>query len=253
MKTEAEEKKIKASEEKNGSGISNLLVLIMSAVFVLMASLMIFVSGVRVEYLCYAVCAAAVIAGIVMIVRYFMTDAYRNMNAYGFSFGTLLTILGICGFLKAQAMVAALITILGIILLLSGIIVLQHSLDLHRMNDVACIPVMIIAILILGCAVVIILQPMADKFGYDSYVWWMLLVSGALSFLINIYTLIRVKLFKKKEIKAEQAAEAAQVAEAEKTEEVPSEAETPAAEADAEVSESTDEDPFLTASENGEL
>ena len=191
--------------EKKETGLTNLIVIVMSIIFAGMSALMIFVTGVAIEYLIYAICAAAVIVGIVMIVRYFMTDAYRNMNAYGFSIGTLFVLLGICGFLRASDMAGAFLVILGIVLLLAGIIMLQHSLDLYRMRDVLRIPTMILAIAVLICALMAILQPFKVSIEYSVVIWWMILVVGGISLLVNIYTLIKVKLFDKKEKKQAEA------------------------------------------------
>ena len=184
---------------KKESGLTNLIVIIMSIIFAGMSALMIFVDGVAIEYLIYAICAAAVIVGIVMIVRYFTKDAYKNVNAYGFSIGTLFVILGICGLLRVNAMAGAVLVILGIVLLLAGIIMLQHSLDLYRMGDVLRIPTLILAVAVLVCAIMAILQPFQNVIDYSVVIWWMILVSGGISFIINIYTLIKVKLYEKKE------------------------------------------------------
>lgn len=182
-------------------GVTNILIIVMTLVFIAMSAVMIFLDGIKVVYLCYSMCVAGIVTGIIMIVRYFVTDAYRNVKAYGFSLGTLLVILSLCGILKANQMAEAFLIILGMILLLAGIFVLQHSLDLRRLNDILWIPALIVASLILICSVVVILQPMEDRFRYDVYVWWVFLFSAALSLLINIYTMIKVSLYKRKEEK----------------------------------------------------
>lgn len=207
--------------EKRSVGLTNILVIVMSLIFVGMSALVIFVEGVETVFLCYAICVAAIIVGIYMIVHYFMTDAYRNVNAYGFSIGTLLVILGICGLLRAEQMAGAFIVILGIILLLSGIIVLQHSMDLRRMEDVIWIPALIVSALILICGIMAIIKPFEEKIDYSKYVWWMIMISGGLGILINLYTMIRVALFKKKETKLAAKAEAEkEAAKADNTESV---------------------------------
>lgn len=186
--------------EKN-TGTANLVIIVFSVVFIILSALMIFVKEITTEYLCYGVCAAGVIAGIAMIIRYFMTDAFKNVNAYGFSLGVLFIILSICGLLRVSMMAAAIITILGVILLLSGVIILQHSLDLRRLKDVLWIPVIIISVLVLGCSVAVIIQAFAEKIPYENVVWWMILVVAVLNLIINIYTTVKVSLFTKKERK----------------------------------------------------
>lgn len=186
-------------EEKKQNSLTNISVILVSLAFIGMSALMIFVEGTKTIFLCFAICAVAIIAGIVLIVRYFMTDAYQNVNAYGFSFGTLLIILGICGMVKAEQMAAAFIVILGIILLLLGVMVLQYSLDLRRMKDVIWAFSLVVSILILICSIMVIVQPFADKIDYGTIAWWMILCSGGVGVLANLYTMIKVTLFNKKE------------------------------------------------------
>jgi len=199
------------NKEKKQNISTNVYVLIISIALITMSALMLFVEGLKIIFLCYTLCAVAIIAGICMIVRYFITDAYRNVNAYGFSLGTFFVMLGICGMLKASQMSDIFIIILGIILLLSGVIALQHTLDLRRMEDKVWIPALVVALIILICSIVIILQPFSSKINYDLFVWWFTLVSEILALILNLYTLIRVNAIIKKE--KEQIAEEQSVSE----------------------------------------
>lgn len=190
-------------EEKKSFGATNILVLVISAILIGMASMMIFVEGVKTVYFCYAICIVGIISGICIIVRYFKTDSYKNVNAYGFSIGTMIVILGICGLIRADEMAKGFLVILGIILLFGGVIVLQHSMDLRRMADPVWVFAFIISAIIMICSITVIIRPLQLQIDYERTAWWLLMISGGLSFIINIYTIIRVFLFKKKEEKSE--------------------------------------------------
>lgn len=183
---------------KKKIGLTNILVLILGIVFTAIAAVMLFVGQFELVYLIYGISAAAIIYGIVMIIRYFTTDAFKNSNEYGFSVGTLIVIIGVCALIKAKEIASASVIILGLFLLLAGVVVLQYSMDLHRIKAFISSIVLLVSVLIIACSVMVILQPLKDKIQYDTVSWWMVLVSGALSLIIDIYTMIRIKIFKKK-------------------------------------------------------
>ena len=208
MKKKAAENTQEITEKKD-TRMTNLLVILTAVVFAAIAAVVLFVPGLELkpEYLGYLIGAALVIVGIVFIVRYFVTDAYKNMNAYGFSAGTLLVILGICALLRADAIGIVFDLVLGIAVLLMGIIILQHSLDLKRMSDFMWVVALISSLLAVACGVIMILKPSPETIDYAKYNWWAVLISSGLGFIFNIYTLIRVAIFNKHEKKtAEQEA-----------------------------------------------
>ena len=190
-------------EKKDPKNMTNLVVILMALVFIGLAAIMLFVPDIELkpEYLCYVVGAAVVIAGIVQIVRYFITDAYKNMNEYGFSIGTLCVILGICILLRASVIGGVIDLFLGCFVLLMGVVMLQHSLDLRRMADATWGLVIVLAALSMLCGVGLILKPSPDKIAYASYIWWIVLIVSAVGFLVNIYTMIRLAVYKHKENK----------------------------------------------------
>ncbi len=191
------------NKETNSRGVTNLIVIVTALIFMALSSLVLFVPDVifKPSYLCYVVGGAVIIVGIVQIVRYFVNDAYRNMNEYGFSIGTLMIILGICVLLRAEVISGVIDLVLGVVVLLMGIIMLQHSLDLKRMNDAVWGLVIVIAALVIACGVVLILKPSPLQISYEVLIWWIVLISSALGLIVNLYTMIRIALYTHKEKK----------------------------------------------------
>ena len=200
-------KKDENTPVKNETGepksTTNLLVILMAAIFIALSVLMLFIPDldIKPEFFIYVVGGAVIIAGIVLIVRYFITDAYENMNEYGFSAGTLCVIIGICILLRAAVIAGVIDLILGTSVLLMGIIMLQHSLDLKRMGDTVWGIVIVLASLSIISGVSLMLKPAPEKIKYSSFVWWIVLVVSVLGLIVNIYTMIRVALYKRKEKK----------------------------------------------------
>ncbi len=188
---------------KSARGVTNLGVILTALVFIALSAVVLFMpeAGFKPSYLCYVVGSAVIIVGIVQIVRYFVNDAYRNMNEYGFSIGTLLGILGVCILLRAEVISGVIDLVLGVVVLLMGIVMLQHSLDLKRMSDAVWGLVIVISALVIACGVILILKPSLLQISYDTIIWWAVLISSALGLLVNIYTMIRIALFTHKEKK----------------------------------------------------
>ena len=174
-------------------------------VLMIVAALLLFVPQIKLIYMCYFMCSVTMIAGIYMIVRYFMTDAFRNMNEYGFSVGVLIVVLGVCGIIRAEKLADSFVILLGIALACSGIVKLQYALDLKRMKDnIVSYIVLAISIFVICVAVLVILQPFEGKDWFQAEIarWYVMLIDGGLGVLLFIYMAIRLKLYNKAEKKA---------------------------------------------------
>lgn len=214
------------TKEKQGI-LGTVLVISLSVVLMIVATLLLFVPQIKILYICYFICGVAIAAGIYMIVRYFMTDAFQNVNEYGFSEGVLLVILGICGMLRAQNLAASFVTILGIALSFSGIVKLQYAMDLKRMKDFMWVVALIISAVVLIWSIFVILQPFAGKGWFETVSWYTMLADGVLGLLLLGYMALRIKFYKKKELK-----------EAQKEEQITGTVATPAADAASQTADS---------------
>ncbi len=195
---EAEVKK-----ESRGGGSANLLVIVMSLVFAAISAVMLFVKGIEPVFIVCVVAGVLLIAGVTMIVRYFVKDEYLNLNAYGFSIGVLMIMLSIVAFLRADSIFEAIVIVLGMVLLTLGIIVMQYSLDLKRMSDAIWGLYIVLATLIILCGMLSLLQP--GSLDYESYVWWAVMISSAISVIVNVHLMIRLAIFNKREKKNAEA------------------------------------------------
>lgn len=192
-------------EQNKQSAFGSWIVMILSMVLMIVAALLLFVPQIKLIYMCYFMCSVTMIAGIYMIVRYFMTDAFRNMNEYGFSVGVLIVVLGVCGIIRAEKLADSFVILLGIALACSGIVKLQYALDLKRMKDnIVSYIVLAISIFVICVAVLVILQPFEGKDWFQAEIarWYVMLIDGGLGVLLFIYMAIRLKLYNKAEKKA---------------------------------------------------
>ena len=181
--------------------------IILSAISILLGVLFLFVPQVQVTTLCYVFCAALIVAGIVAIVSFFMSEAYKKVDDYHFASGVVLLILGICGLLRVNDLARDFETYLGLVVLILGVVILQGTVQLRVLNNVMWIVELILTVVTLFGAIVILANIKAVMNAIDGFTYWVLIVAGAASVVSLIISSLGVHRNKKKESKAQAAAE----------------------------------------------
>lgn len=177
---------------------------IMDVLLACSGAALLFIPNLQLVYIIYGFLSLVVIAGIIMMIRYFMTNSYKDFNAYGFSEGTLLVILGICGLVKATALESVFYTGIGLVLIFSCVIKLQYTLDLSRMGDKLFYLLLVLVLVLTGCGIAVLLNPFTDPAKYTSFVHLLLLIDGAFSLLFMLYLALRIRAYTKKEAKEQE-------------------------------------------------
>lgn len=180
-------------EKTNGT----LMILGAAVLGILLGLFLLLFPGAQMIQIVYAIGIILIVAGIISIVRYFMTESYRRLNCYTFSAGALMVVLGVCALLRAEIVSSYLIICLGVLLLASGVIKLQNALDLEAMKDKAWMVILIIAVAVMICGAVVLLNPFENKNDLNYFTYIMLVVDGALSLFSVIYLTIRLRRFQK--------------------------------------------------------
>ena len=151
--------------------------------------------------ICYVFAAAVVVCGIVLIVRYFMSEGYKNIHEYGFSAGVLLTVAGLLALIKAQEMSQWLIVAMGCLMLLASVFKLQTALDLRAIGDKLFWLWLVITVIFVGCAAVIIIDPFTahDETLLITFAQFSLIADGIATLASVIYLWLRLRHPRKEE------------------------------------------------------
>lgn len=176
-------------------------IIVAEILYALLGVVLLLVPGIELIHICYGLSILLVFAGIVLIVRYFMTESYRNLNEYGFSIGILGVILGMCALVRAQLWVKSFLPVLGIALLLMAVTKLQYAMDLKSMKDRMWILVLAVAVLLTGGAVCVVINPFKVEETRQKITCYLLILDGILGVVGNLYLYIRLRLFKRAEDK----------------------------------------------------
>lgn len=166
-----------------------------AVLFILVGCVMLFVDGMQELYLIYMISALLIALGIGLIVKYFVTEAYRSMHDYGFSGGALVVILGGCALARARQMTTQIGAFVGLLVLAVAVVMLQQAMQLHIMRKKAWIPVLAISLVTLLSSVLLLFDLQSVTGKVKGFAYWVLLTSGVLTLLCMLVSGIGVKLF----------------------------------------------------------
>lgn len=169
--------------------------------FILVGAVMLFVEGIQELYLTYMMSALLIALGIGLVVKYFVTEAYRSMHDYSFSGGVLVVILGGCALARADQVTAQLAAFVGLLVLIAAVVMLQQTMQLHIMRKKVWVVVLVISLVTLLAAVLILFDIRSITGRIDGFEYWALLVSGILALFCMVVSGIGVKLFLRQEKK----------------------------------------------------
>ena len=174
--------KNKFYQKENGKGISYILMILMSLLCVVIAGLLLFVPAIEVSTVCYTFCTGFILWGILHISKFFLSHAYRKRNDYSFSMGVLLIVLGCCGMIRMDAIIAKKDICFGMITLCMGILTLQSAIQLNALQNKYWMWDMAAAFVLILCSVFVITE-------------WVLFVAGLISVfnIIFVTRLINIK------------------------------------------------------------
>lgn len=187
-------------EQESNKQIATHFVISIAVIYILLASLLLFVPQIQLITLSYFLCSILVITGIVLIVRYFITDAYKNINEYGFSIGVFTVILGMCALVRVEQVANSFILCIGISLLMTSVIKLQNALDLNNLKEKTWVIMLGIAFAFLICSIIIIINPFAEKATLCNFSYRIMIMDGVITLLSNFYLYFMIRKNNKKQV-----------------------------------------------------
>lgn len=166
-----------------------------AALFILVGGVMLFVDGIKEVYLIYMISAILIALGIGLIVKYFVTEAYRSMHDYGFSGGALIVILGGSALARAGQLAAQIAVFVGLLVLAVAVVMLQQAMQLHIMRKKVWAVVLAISLVTLLAAVLLLFDIGSVTGKIDGFAYRILLGSGVLTLLCMLISGIGVRIF----------------------------------------------------------
>lgn len=173
---------------------NSVFLIVFPLCYILIGAMFQFVPDINPRVVAIVLATCVIVSGTVMIARYFLQGAFRDLYSYEFSFGAFAVIAGICMMIAASKIGDLLLVLLGVCMLMTSIIKVQNSIQLIGMKRRTWIPVMVIAVLLIAADILVIINPFADKENfYKLYTNILLMTDGVLSFVINVLMHIRAR------------------------------------------------------------
>lgn len=155
--------------------------LLLPIIYIVLGILLLFIDGIEPKTFANLLGALMMVAGAALVIHYFLSHAYMDMGAYGFSIGMLAIILGICILIKSEEVGASLSVLLTICIMLTAIIKLQNAIQLKFLKNVMWIPVLCVSLAFLACTILITVNPFENNVR-DTFTYIVLLCDGVVSF-----------------------------------------------------------------------
>ena len=181
-----EEKVIMNTNDKNVTEVNNtrpdgmVMQIVTSLLCIGIGSLLIFMPGVNMLYLCYCFCAALIVVGVIMIVSYFVSEAYKRLNDYRFAIGVLLIILGCIELLRAKILAEEIMFIIGLVTLILAVIIMQSAVQMKILKSGAWVVQLIFTIVSLVGAIFVLIdfKPVMQK--VEGFAYYVMVIVGVL-------------------------------------------------------------------------
>lgn len=195
------------------NGSKTVLVYAIAVLYVVLGLAFLCIPQLEAMHLCYLLAICLILLGVVRIAEYFIRESYQNSAQYGFSVGVVAIILGICAIVRVEQFVSVFHIFLGIGILLTAVIKLQHALDLRALQAGGYLWVLIVAVVMILAASVVLFDPFSDEELKNRVTYMIMIGDGLLTVISTTYLLICVRRYHRNVDRADAAA--AEIVEAE--------------------------------------
>ena len=192
------EEKVEEKKEVRSANYAGIIASVMvSVLLTLTGSLMTFVPGMKLLYFCYVGGGSCLVLGLGLLVRYFYKEEYRLVSNYDFSIGVIAII-------RAKTVTERFSVCLGALILLVGVFMLQHAVQMIELKGKLWPFLLILSglMVLLGVLILLNFREFISKRPDIFYI--LLIVAGVSGILSQIIVGIRSKRFRKEERKQEE-------------------------------------------------
>lgn len=130
-----------------------------AGIYVILGIVMIAFPETTMKTFCLVLGTIGVILGMINLVSYFSRDVMDSVYKYDFAGGIIMILAGIAFIVKMDKIIELIPMILGVLIIASGLIKLQHSIDLKRIDFNGWVYVLVFSLLCLSVGAVCVLQP----------------------------------------------------------------------------------------------
>ncbi len=200
-----------AKEPKEGAGRREDWLgtqIILSLISIALGAILLFAKSFSIGTLCYVFSIALIFAGVACVARFFLKKGYRSLRDYNFSIGVLLILLGIVGLIRNEALAGEFQGYLAFVVMVLGVILLQGAVQMRIMESNLWVVNLIFTIIVLAAGTIVLAGSESVFPKVEGFVYWALLVAGALSLISLVMVSLTIRSWTKKRDRLRESQEA---------------------------------------------
>lgn len=185
------------TKHKSGN-ISATVAVILTSLFLIVLGLVMFsVKTTMFGPFCKLLSLIIVIIGLYSMISYFIKDQYKNTGNYGFVTGASILALGAIAFINSGNLVAVFPLILGYIILVLGLLLIQHTIDMKLLQKGPWALSLVFAVILFVCGIFVIVNP--DSFVDTNFYSFciILIIAGGFTIVSTVCYMVSVMRFNK--------------------------------------------------------
>ncbi len=167
-------------------------ILMFSFIYVLIGLILLVVSDAPMLAISYIFAVLLMITGLVLVMYYIGRDVTPENESYDLVAGVIAATAGVYLMIHARVLCPWMPAVMGFLVLLSGLITFQNSLDMRRMKQVFWAPVFVVAIASLALGFVILFYPFEKTSNWLRVIGASMLLSGGIDVVTAIWQTVRI-------------------------------------------------------------
>lgn len=186
------------AEVNKENRFGTFLVYMIAVLYITLGVVFLAVPDLEAKHICYLLAICLILIGAIRIGEYFLREGYKNINQYGFSAGLLFMILGICVIIKIEQFTGIFHLCLGVGILLTAVIKIQHTMDLRVLRDRGFVLFLILSAAMTVCGALILVNPFPEEATRNQFTYIVMIADGVLSIVSTSYLMVRIRSFTRK-------------------------------------------------------
>ncbi|MCM1495110.1 MAG: threonine synthase [Bacteroides sp.] len=166
--------------------------LIFSVIYVLIGLILLVMSDASMLTVSYVFSVLLIITGLILVMYYIGREVTPENESYDLVAGVVAGAAGVYLLIHAKALYPLLPSVMGLLVLLSGVITFQNALDMRRMKQVFWAPVFLISLVSIALGFVILYVPFEKSGNYLRVIGVSMFISGGIDIVTAIWQTVKL-------------------------------------------------------------
>lgn len=135
------------------------IVIVLSVLYIVLGLFLVFLPNTSMMAICVALAGISIICGLIKMISYFMKDPYHLAFQFDLALGIFMLIVGVLLLMHPMDLLILLPIVVGIGAIIEGVFKLQTSIDAKRFGIHYWWVLLLLCVVSIGCGVVLLMNP----------------------------------------------------------------------------------------------